>query len=116
MCSIANIPFLLFNFIGLICSLIIDGLEYRFATYNNSKIVKYDINDDKINIILKKGDYFLYIKAIDNDGLKLVAPVKGEMNKDIKESICTIINIELRKDDKIIYSGTSKNCGLEIVK
>ena len=116
MCSIANIPFLLFNFRGLICSLIIDGLEYRFATYNNSKIVRYDVNDEKINIILKKEDYFLYIEAIYNDGLKLVAPVKGEMNKDIKESISAIVKVELRKDDKIIYSGTSKNCGFEIFR
>lgn len=115
MCSIANIPFLLFNFRGLICSLIIDGCEYRFATYNNSKIIKYGVNDDKINITLKKGDYFLYIEAIDCDGLKLVAPVKGEMNRDIKESISAVIKIELRKKDKIIYSGTSKNCGFEVV-
>ena len=87
-----------------------------FATYNNSKIIRYDVNDDKINIILKKREYFLYMESKYNDGLKLVAPVKGKMNKNIKESISAVIKIELRKDDKIIYSGTSKNCGFEIVR
>ena len=115
MISIADIPFMLFNFRGLSCSLIIDGCEYRFTTYNNSKIVKYDVRDDYFNIILKKGHYYLDINCTFGDGLKLVAPVKGEMNKDIFESITEVISVCLRKDDEIIFEDTSRNCGLEIV-
>ena len=115
MISIADIPFMLFNFRGFICSLIIDGCEYRFATYNNSKIVKYDVRDNYFNIILKKGHYYLDINCTFGDGIKLVAPVKGEMNKDIFESITEVISVCLRKDDEIIFEDTSRNCGLEIV-
>lgn len=115
MMSIADIPLMFFNFRGLICSLIIDGYEYRFATYNNSKIVKYDVRDNYLNIVLKKGHYYLDINCAFGNGLKLVAPVKGEMNKDIIESITEVVSVCLRKDDDIIFEDTSRNCGLEIV-
>lgn len=116
MISIADIPFKICHFRGLICSLIIDNYEYRFATYNNTKIVKYDIDNGRLNIILKKGDYSVYIESEDTDGLKLIAPVKGKMNKDIIESISSNINVTLKKKKRTIFSDTSRNCGLEIVR
>ena len=116
MVSIADIPFKIFSFRGIICSLIIDNHEYRFATYNNTKILNYEINDGIVNIVLKKGDYYLYIESEYIDGFKLVAPVNGEMNKDIVESISAKTNVTLKKKKRTIFSDTSKNCGLEIVK
>lgn len=72
MISIADIPFKLFHFREIICTLILDGHEYRFATYNNAKLVEYEIDDG-------------------------------------------LLNITLKKDNKIIFSDISKNCGLENV-
>lgn len=114
MLSIADIPFKLFNFRGVICSLIIDNYEYRFATYNNTKFVKYNIDDKRINISLKKGLYYLDISCKYLDGFKLIAPIKGKMNREIIESINENIRVILRKEDKIIFSDISNNCGLEI--
>ena len=116
MLSIANIPFKIHHFTGIISSLIVDNTEYRFATYNNTKIIKYDIENNHINIILKKGHYHLYVESNYNNGHKLIAPVKGKMEKDIIESISESIKITLKKDNEIIFSETSINCGLEIVK
>ena len=116
MLSIANIPFKAFHFNGIICDLIIDNTEFKFATYNNAKLVKYDVDNSSLNIVLKKGNYSLNIKSNYTAGLKLSAPVKGKMNKDIFESISASITITLKKDDNIIFSDTSTNCGLEIVQ
>lgn len=116
MLSIADIPFKVFNFRGLICSLIIEDKEYRFATYNNSKIIKYKISDSSIDITLQKGIYTLDVKSKYDRRLKLSAPIKGQMTKDILESINEEITITLKKDDITIFSDTSLNCGLEIVK
>lgn len=116
MLSIANIPFKILNFKGLICSLIIDNKEYRFATYNNTKLIKYEIKDDIVNIVLKKCHYTLKIKSKLATSLKLSAPVKGKMEKDIYESISANITLTLKKKNKIIFSDTSTNCGLEIVE
>lgn len=115
MLSIANIPFKFFHFKGIICDLIIDSKEFKFTTYNNAKLIKYDVDNNSLNIILKKGCYSLNVKSKYNEGLKLFAPVKGKMEKNIFESISTSINITLKKDNIVIFSDTSKNCGLEIV-
>lgn len=116
MISIANIPFKIFRFRGIICSLIVDDREYRFATYNNTKLVKYDIDNNYIDIILKKGKYSLNLKSEYALVHKLFAPVKGKMEKDIFESISAVITVILKKDDLVIFSDTSISCGLEIVR
>ena len=115
MISVADVPFKLFRFKGVICTLIIGNNEYRFATYNNTKLIKYIANNNLLNIVLKKGKYSLSIESKFDGGLKLVAPVKGEMKKDIFESISAIVTVTLRKNNKVIFSDTSTNCGLEIV-
>lgn len=115
MLSIADIPFKIFNFRGVICDLMIDNNEFRFTTYNNTKITKYDVDDKSLEITLKKGLYSLTIKSIYDDGLKLSAPVKGKMKKEIFESISSSIIITLKRDNKVIFSDKSINCGLEIV-
>lgn len=116
MLSIADIPFKIFSFRGLICSLIIDNHEYRFATYNGAKIVKYDINGNMISIVLKKGDYLLEVSAKYEDGFRLSAPVNGNMSRDIVESISSDININLKNKKRSIFSDRSSNCGLEVVR
>ena len=115
MLSIADIPFKLFNFRGIICDLIIDNQEFKFTTYNNTRIIEYYIDDYLLNITLKKGPYDLNIKSKYNAGIKLVAPVKGKMEKDIFESITALNTVTLKRDNNIIFIDTSTNCGLEIV-
>lgn len=115
MISIADIPFKNFHFNGVICDLIINNEEFKFTTYNNAKIVEYYVDSNFLNIILKKGNYYFNINSEYNTGAKLFAPVKGKMEKDIFESISTTIRVTLRKDDVVIFSDISTNCGLEIV-
>ena len=116
MLSIANVPFKMFNFRGMICVLIVDDQEYKFTTYNNSKIVKCDVNEKMLEIVLKKDDYLFNLKTAFEKGQKLSAPVKGKMEKDIYESLNSSIEITLRKNDEIIFSDISTNCGVEIVQ
>ena len=108
------IPFKLFEFTGLICDIIINDKEFKFTTYNNAKIINYSIEDNLLYIILKKKDYFLEVKSKFDKGLKLTAPVKGKMQKDIFETILSNITVTLRLKNEIIFSDTSSNCGLEI--
>ncbi len=116
MLAIADIPLGIFNFRGIISDLIIDNNEFKFTTYNNSKITKYSIKDDIIEINLKKKSYYLDVKIKYDKGKKLSAPVKGKMTKDIFESISSSINVTLKENDNIIFSDISSNCGLELVK
>lgn len=115
MLAIADIPFKLFKFRGIICILIINNKEYKFTTYNNTKLIKYDINKKFLNITINKDNYTLNIASIYDSSNKLYAPIKGKMEKNIFESISSTITVTLKKDNNIIFSDTSTNCGLEIV-
>lgn len=115
MISVADVPFKSFSFRGIICALMIDDNEFRFTTYNNAKLLKYTVDDNSLDIILKKGHYYLTISSKYTIGSKLFAPVKGKMEKGIFESISASVTVTLKKDDIVIFSDTSTNCGLEIV-
>lgn len=115
MLSIADIPFKLFNFRGLICTLIVNNKEYKFTTYNKTKIIKYEVDNENINILLKKGKYLLNIKSKVNSSLGLIAPIKGNMEKEIFESINSIVQVTLKHKDKIIFDDLSTNAGIEVV-
>ena len=64
---------------------------------------------------MQKGKYTLNIKSENNTGNQLIAPVKGDMSKNIIESINSNIYLNLKKDGHTIFSDVSSNCGLEIV-
>ncbi|MCI9064125.1 MAG: hypothetical protein HFJ17_05945, partial [Clostridia bacterium] len=110
------IPFKLFTFRGLICVLLINNKEYKFTTYNNAKLLECEVKEDSFDITLKRDLYILNIKSRYDKSLKLAAPVKGKMTKDIFESISASVTVTLKKEKKNIFSDTSNMCGLEIVK
>ena len=113
--SVATIPISLFSFTGFICSLISDGKEHRFSTYNGSRIAKFRTSSQNFNIVLKQKDMRLHIYSDTKNSFSLKAPRAGSMNREIFESIDASITICLSKQDAILFEGKSKNCGLEIV-
>ncbi len=115
MISIANIPIFSKEFTGIICVLSIGKKEYKFTTYNHTIIEKYEVVDNRVNIILRKGKYLLKIQSLNDSSQKLIAPIKGQMNKEILESITANLKVTLQLDEKILFSDSSTNCGLEIV-
>lgn len=115
MLSIADVPFKMFKFRGVICALIIDNKEYKFTTYNNARLLQCEVNDNSLNITLKKGGLILNLKSTFDKGQKLSAPIRGKMEKDIFETIAATITVTLKQGDNIIFSDISTNCGLEIV-
>ena len=115
MISIADIPFKFLSFKGVICVLIVDDIEYKFTTYNNAKIIEYKVDEKDLSITLQKGKYKIKIESRNDNGNKLIAPVKGSMEREIIESISSSIKVTLKKDNNIIFSNYSTNCGMERV-
>ena len=114
--SVAHIPFHFTEFEGFICNFILEGREYRFATYNFSKCSIEDMSNEFVSIRLENKKARLNIKADVLGQGELIAPVKGIMQKVIKEGISGILSIEL--EDKAtgdIYRDTGENAGVEIV-
>ncbi len=116
-CSVATIPFLSFTFTGYICNLIHQGKEYRFATYNGSKLVVNERTDTSVHLILKNKRHTLEIKGVVLLSKNLLAPKLGSMNKTIKEGLSGKVEILLKdKKDNIILKSKSHKCGMELVE
>lgn len=115
MCSIAKIPFLSCSFTGFICILTVRGMEYRFATYNNSRIDEFITLKNEICISLKNSDYTLQITGYKKDSGSLKAPSYGDMTRKINESINSKVKIKLIKSNgAAIYSDIGEIAGLEV--
>jgi len=114
-CSLATIPLKFINFEGLICNLQINGIEYRFATYNHSKATVVKITDKYLEINLKNFKYQLNIRARIDNFKSLKAPKKGAMSHTIKEGLSGEVELRLKnKSNKIIYHGTGNQSGIEL--
>lgn len=115
MLSIAIIPFGNLNFTGIISDISFENKEYKFTTYYGSKLTKYDINANSISIEIHQGTKILCVSSLSENGNFLLAPSKGKMKREILESISSKIDVKIKENDKIIFSNSGFNSGLEIV-
>ena len=82
MLSVADIPILGFHFTGIIGIVLLNGKEYRIATYLGARVEK--IKDNTVTV--RQGDYRLTAKLIEKRGQPLRAPIGGSMSRTIHES------------------------------
>ncbi|HAS73376.1 MAG TPA: hypothetical protein DCS67_04460 [Clostridiales bacterium UBA8960] len=115
MCSIATIPFGLFSFRGLIANLIVDDVEYRFATYNNTKIKQYHIEKNRFSFELVKGNTSLTCEAILNEVGDLIAPELGGMQRTIKEGQGGEVTLTLKREGQLPLTLKSVCASIEMV-
>lgn len=111
MVSIADIPFLGFEFKGCIASILYKEKEYRMATYNGVRVINYNKN----GLTIKRGRYKLHIDIEDNNAKKLLAPNQGEMERVIYEAIACSGRFRFYKKDKLIFDLKSNNTSFEYV-
>lgn len=107
--SVAKIPFYGFNFLGLICSLIYNNEEFRFATYNFAKVIHLD----KEKIILKKRKFTLELYYTQGLAYPLYAPLEGEMSRIIEEGLNGKVKIKLWLKNSLILESVSDNVAIE---
>ncbi len=111
MVSIADIPFLGFEFKGCIAIVYYEGKEYRLATYNGVKIISYN----EKGLIIKRGPYKLEVEIKNLSPQKLLAPNSGDMIRKIKENISCNANFKFYKNDKLIFDLDSNKTSFEYV-
>ncbi len=116
--SYATIPFGLLHFNGLTAGLFYKNKIIKFATYNLTRVIKLNVYDNKIEIVLKKGKLYLELNAVSNDTASLPYPTPNGMNGTINESVTGTINLKISKKNgksfRTIFQGQSSNCGIEI--
>ena len=117
MCSVAYIPFLGTSFQGFICNLTFKDQEYRFASYNHSKLTIVNYTENIIDIVITKSKLRLELSAKMFDGGILKAPINGTMNNVIKEGLSGVVDVKLiNQSGEILFIGEGNCCGIELVK
>lgn len=117
--SYATIPYFNIDFKGFFCSLVIGDKEYRFASYNNSKVKLISLDDNYFNVFIKRKNIELNIKASIKSSKAtkaLASPYKGEMSKQIKEGLKGIVEMSLLdKDNNFKIDAKGSDSGIEIM-
>lgn len=114
--SMAYIPFYVRDFLGFISNIQLNGKEYRFATYNNSKILLSLPTEDTVSITMENRNAKVKLFGKAEHMGNLQAPVSSGMDKTIKEGVSGTIHLELwDKKDGTHYRGTGLMAGIEIV-
>ena len=116
--SRAKIPFLGSHFIGFFAYFTdFNGLTHRFATYNHSKLIAWEVDKERgyCSGKLKNSKAILEFKATMDGGGRLRAPVEGLMDREIIESIRADVFLRLTDlNKKILFEGKSDQAGMEI--
>lgn len=116
MCSVARIPFGGMSFNGFICNVQVKGQEYRFATYNGSKLKVHEFTSSRTRLELTHKDLVLTIDAKMENGAALRSPHLGSMSNQIKEGLFGVVEIKLAdKGRGIIFEGRGSQCGIELM-
>jgi hypothetical protein len=111
-----KIPFIKWKVNGFFSILIINGIEYRFASYNFARIKINKVSDTKAIITLKRGFHKLVLSAKMIHPVVLVGPVEnGKMILDVFESINSLVSLTLYKRNKVIFESKGRNVGFELV-
>ncbi|MEQ8156370.1 MAG: tocopherol cyclase family protein [Clostridiaceae bacterium] len=113
--SAADIPFMGKKFKGYICNLSIDRKEYRFATYNSSKLRIERLDSKTAVLVFENRHAILTIEAMLKQPGELVAPKMGNMEKRIAEDLSGKVTIKLYdKQKKTAYEDIGCMAGIEI--
>src|SRR3989339_63374 len=117
MLSVAKIPWLSRHFTGFLGFLSVRGKLYRFATYTGAKIVSLSHESSRVRIVLRDKRHQLEVTALcrpENDAF-LVAPVNGGMDRGIKESVDSEIDLVLTDvAGKVLFRGKGLRGVMEV--
>lgn len=117
MMSIAKIPWLGSFFTGFLGFLYYNGSFYPFSTYHKSEITALNLTDEILTISFTGKTHLLKVTAkLKNSGM-LLAPKSGQMNRRIKESVDSELEVVLSdlKGTEIFHDKASR-AGLEVIE
>ena len=109
MAAVAKIPFCGLTFWGIISVVLLNGREYRLATYNGAKILRCEPGI----IALRRGKYRLSVTIDAQAGHRLPAPRFGEMNHSIREALSCPARFRFTEGSRVLFDQKSKHASYE---
>jgi tocopherol cyclase len=116
MLSIARIPWVGSAFTGFLGFMLHNGNLYPFATYTGAKLTSLQTEGGWVEVKIQAKSFTILVKGQNNSSGALKAPVAGEMDRVIHESIdAELLVTLLDRKGNTLYNGVGKNAGLELV-
>lgn len=109
MLSVAEIPFGLFRFTGVIGVVMINGKEYRLATYLGARAVRIAEGE----LMVEQGGLQLEAKLLEPPSCGLLAPEHGEMTRIIRENAACRARYRFYKDGKALLDFETGGASFE---
>ena len=109
--SVAEIPTYFGHFNGFIAVFYLNNKEYRFTTYNGSKLIRITKNNGIYKYVLKSGNKKLLIRIKPRNGLKLRSPKLGVMDDTVLESLDSVCHVTLYQKKKVLFQQKMRNTG-----
>ncbi len=109
MLSVADIPFLGIHFTGIIGVILLDGKEYRIATYLGARIKQVD----KKTVTVKQGNFKFTAKLLNKNAHPLAAPTNGDMCRTIHESASCQAYYRFSHKGKVLCEFTTDKASFE---
>lgn len=109
MVAAATIPFGGVRFTGTIGFVLLDGREYRFATYLGATV--REMGQRRLEIC--QGRYRLLLRFPEQGGRALKAPERGSMTRRIRENIAGEVEYTFLKGDQVLLRGRTDQAATE---
>jgi len=109
MLSVAEIPFGMLRFTGVIGVVLLQGTEYRLATYLGARADRISSGE----IVVRQGKYSLIVKPKEQSGHPLQAPVGGAMNRVIHEHPSCKVYYRFEKNGVPLLELDAQNAAFE---
>ncbi len=109
MLSVADIPLYGLHFTGIIGVVMLNGKEYRIATYLGARVQHIGRN----TVTVRQGDYMLTAKLLAKNTHPLLAPDHGNMSRTIHESASCKACYRFSHKDETLCEFTSDRASFE---
>lgn len=109
MLSVADIPLGRTRFTGVIGIVLLNGKEYRLATYLGGKAVRIKGGE----ITVRQGRLLLTVKQRDLPGYPLLAPTDGDMTRTIREHPSCRVYYLFKDGDVTLLEYEASNAAFE---
>lgn len=113
MLAAADVPYMGAEFCGVTSIFKYAGKEYRFATYNGTKIALFEDRGDIVNISLRRGGSALDASVALPLGYDLKAPKEGRMGQTVKEAVTASLSLKIMVGQNVIFRESNIICSAE---
>ena len=116
MLATATVPLGPLRIQGIIGVVMLDGQEYRLATYNGARLKKILCQQGVTEIEVANRKHLLRVRLTNYEGQSLLAPMNGAMDRPLRESISCDMRLSLYERGALLLDEQGKKTPVSSVR